>query len=359
MSDFLINLALRAAGVLRVASPEIPLAPWSEPPDPGLGLTELVQEEVAPRSPPPASHEGGTLPARPPLPVPERADVSAQPPIPGGQQKAHAPLRPAPPAPERIREVRTEHHEVVREAAPVPPIEVHETIREKEIVRERLVEREVNAEAPPPRPRIVAIPAAVPTTPRSLDVEPGSNEVVREVVLKAPVPMPQPTLSPAPPAEIVPTPRRTERVTELKPEELPGAFGKTLPRQRESPTPLAQVSPRPAVTVAKTASAEVHVPTKTASAKPLTPTEQTFVVTPREPVLRPALLPDAPWGPSADRTKAPAREKAVEVKIGSIEIRTAAPSPQPRTPEPASSSEPLEGFEAYRSVRRYSAWSRE
>jgi hypothetical protein len=360
VSDFLTNLALRAAGVVTVASPEIPPAPWSGPPDPAGGLEELVQEEVAPLSPSTEPREDHTPPGRPRLREAERVEVAAPTPIPD-ERKAQPHPRPAPTVPERIREVQTEHHGVVRESADVRPIEVHETIREKEIVREKVVERELSAEAPPPKPRIVSIPPAVPATPRRHDVEPVSNEVTREVVVKTPVPMPQPALLPAPPEEIVLPPRRTEPVAELTPQKPPAEDVKTLLRPRESTPPAARVAPPPpAVTVAaKTAAAEFRVPTKPAAAKPLAPSAQTPGVTPEEPVLRPAPLPEPVLGSSAERTKPPAREKAVEVRIGSIEIRTAAPVPQPKSPEPVSSREPLEGFEAYRSLRRYSAWFRE
>src|SRR5688572_3664252 len=144
VSDFLTNLALRAAGVLSVASPEIPAAPWSEPAEAGLEVKESVEEEPTPRSPATESREDGSRSDTRQPSAGERADVRPPSEIRGGPQKAEVPLRPAPAAPERIREVQTEHHEIVREAAPAPTIEVHETIREKEIVRETLVQRELN-----------------------------------------------------------------------------------------------------------------------------------------------------------------------------------------------------------------------
>jgi hypothetical protein len=359
VSDFLTNLALRAAGVLSVASPEIPAAPWSEPAEAGLEVKESVEEEPTPRSPATESREDGRRPdPRQPSPG-ERADVRPPSEIRGGPQKAEVPLRPAPAAPERIREVQTEHHEIVREAAPAPTIEVHETIREKEIVRETLVQRELNVEAPPPPAKIDARPTAVPNTPRGVYVEPLSSDIVREVSMQVPAP-PPPTLAPALPGEIAPTSRRTEGVTALKPQPPPpGEDWKTVPRPLENTVPPARVTPPPAPATPKRPLSEFHVPVKTAPAEPLLPRTGPPVVTPDEPVLRPAPLPDAPAALSADRTTVPAREKAVEVTIGSIEIRTAAPSPQPKPPEPAPSNEPLEGFDAYRSVRRYSAWFRE
>jgi len=375
VTDFLTNLALRAAGVTAVARPERSAPPSSETPELRLGLKESAQEEVTPRAVPTPSREDGRRPDTRPPAAPERADLAPQVAVPERPENGQAPLRPVPAALERIREVQTEHHEIVREAAPAPPIEVHETIREKEIVRETLVERELHVEAPPPPPRVLDRPAAVPGTTRGLEVEPVSEEVVRDVVKNTPVAARPPTLSPAPRAHIAPAPTRTERVSELAPEPPSGRDREMLPHERSDTVPPARVTapPKPltatppstapvtalpALVTANPASHEFQVPVKTAPLQPRLAKIEPPVVTAKEPVLRPAPLPDAPGTFSAERLTAP-RQKAVEVTIGSIEIRTAVPSPQPKTPEPARPHEPIEGFDGYKSVRRYSAWFRE
>jgi hypothetical protein len=371
VSDYLTNLALRAAGVLGVASPEMAAAPGSEVPEPGLGFDESVHEEATARAHP-ASHEDRQQPdTRRPL-VPERTGLAPQSAVLGGPSEAHVSPRQAPTTPGGIRDVHTEHHEIVREAAPTPTVEVHEIIREKEIVRETLIERELNIDTLPPPARVVPRPADAPLTPRGADVEAGSS-VVPDVVIAVPLPAPPPTVFPAPPADIAPA-LRTERADGLTPEPPPEERRQPRPHRPEKtvsparvtepsvmvtakPLSPARVTAPPLVTT-RPPSAAIDVPVQSTAAESLVPNTEPPVVQDREPVLRPTPPNDSPVARPAERVTAPPG-KAVEVTIGSIEIRTAAPSPPSKTPEPAPSHEPLEGFDAYRSVRRYSAWFRE
>ncbi len=348
MSNFLINLALRAAGVPNVASPDVSSLSWGEMPDPGLEIKELTQEETAPHPQVKASPQD--MPPPDPRPMAsERGDVAPQSATPASQPYANAPQPQPQVTPEQVREIQTEHHEIIREIAPAPPVEVREIIREREIVREKLVEREVRAEAPQPEERSIIVPNPIAPTPPILDLEPVSNEVIREVILQPSVQTPLPIITPSP--EITTPPRRSESVAELRPEEPRREDRKTSPQPRELTVPPARPAPQPEAMM--NVAPQSHTPTKEAHG-----------LTPNESVLRPAPL-DAPQIPSADEAKMSgrdktARDKAIEVKIGSIEIRAAAPPPQTRAPEPAAPpGEAIEGFEAYRSVRRYSAWFRE
>ena len=349
MSNFLINLALRAAGVPNVASPDVSSLSWGEMPDPGLEIKELTQEETAPYPQVKASPQDMPPPEPRPM-ASERGDVAPQ----SATPTIHAPPPQPQVTPKQVREIQTEHHEIIREIAPSPPVEVREIIHEREIVREKLVEREVRAEAPQPEERSIIVPnPIVPNpiapTPPILDLEPVSNEVIREVVVQPSVQTPLPIITPSP--ETTTPPRKSESVAELQPEELRREDRKSSPQLRELRTPPARPAPQPEAMM--NVAPQSHTPTKEAPA-----------VTPNESVLRPAPL-DAPQIPSTDEAKMSgrdktARDKTIEVKIGSIEIRAAAPSPQARTPEPATPpGEAIEGFEAYRSVRRYSAWFRE
>src|SRR5687767_1664148 len=186
-------------------------------PDPGLEINELAQEETAPR--PQVKAPPQDMPPHGPRPMaPERADFAQQSAIPSSQQQqAKAPPPRPQVTPDQVREIQTEHHEIIREIAPAPPVEVREIIREREIVREKLVEREVRAEALQPEERTVIVPAPVQPTPHIPDPEPVSNEVIREVVLQPSVQTPLPTITPAP--KITPPQRKSESVAELKPEE--------------------------------------------------------------------------------------------------------------------------------------------
>ena len=88
--------------------------------------------------------------------------------------------------------------------------------------------------------------------------------------------------------------------------------------------------------------------------------KEAAALTPKERVAPAELKPDAQQVASTPLPRVAGHDKTVEVKIGSIEIRAAAPPPPPKTPEPATHpGKPTEGFEAYRGVRQYSAWFRE
>lgn len=353
MSDFLINLALRAAGVAGIASPEIPASPLSELGDSSLKIPELVREEVASQPRAITSTEETELPVNQRPSATHRSDVSLPPQIPLEQHRAQIPLLKAQSPPERVREVLTDHREIVREAAPPTPSEVRESIREKEITREKTVEREVRIEALRPPERLATPQPSVPPTITRPEQAPIVNEIIREVVVQEP-PTTQvpPRLYPGPIAAIVAPPQRPEPIAEIRPEQGPPQDRKIAFQPRVMNVAPARPAPRPDAIVARPSASNLRTPQQESNAGPAA----------ADPVLRPAPQPEVPLTRSVAEAKGAAREKTVEVKIGSIEIRSSAPPPAPlaQAPEPAAGRvEAVEGFDAYRSVRRYSTWFRE
>jgi len=349
MSDFLVNLALRAAGVPAAASLKIS-APWNEPQpfrSDTPAMEETSQEQPA-LNPMIAPQDARHLTTHPPTALTERTQVA-----PRATETEAAPasppaFHPVPSVPEQIREIQTEHREIVREAALVPPLEVRETVREREIVREKVVEREVRAEAPPLNERPVVVPPAIqPPIVAPHDAEPTLRELIREVVVEKPTPSPPAMLAPAAPPEVRPPLRKNEAEREPVPE---------MAQEKERSVPT---KPR------KNDALELHPAKPSALPLPATPAQKSSVVQEERPVppavppvLRPAPLP--PVANASEAAPTQKSEKQVEVKIGTIEIRAAAPPPAPQAPEPvAARNQPVEGFDDYRAVRQYAAWFRE
>lgn len=351
MSDFLVNLALRAAGIPTVASLEV-TAPWNEP----LGLTpitadleEVVEERPAPK-PIASLRDDRGLDEHPQASSPERMDVA--PLAADSEVKPAAPpaIHLDSPVPERIREIPTERREIVREASTITPIEVRETVREREIVRERVVEREARVEAPHPKEKLIEIHPAIESleAPKP-DSEPALRDMIREVIVEKPPQLQPPAPRLATQTPISPTTRKSESGREPTLEAARQEERSAPPRPREiatQATPLGKQQAEPAPPATPTLKSE------TDGAKPhVSPTLL--------PGLRPAPAPESPIADTSDASKTRKPERSVEVKIGSIEIRAAAPPPALGAPEaPETPSQPVEGFEAYRSVRQYSAWFR-
>jgi hypothetical protein len=367
MSDFLVNLALRAAGIPTVVSVEVP-ASWNEAP----GLTpetpeieEIDQERLA-RKPIASLRDDRRSYDAPQAPPPERmgvAPLAANPLATDTEAKPAPPpaIHPDPSAPERIREIQAERREIVSEASPIPPIEIRETIREREIVREKVVEREARVETPHTKEKpIDAHPAIESFAAPKPDSEPALRDMIREVIIEKP-PHAQPQApKPATQTPISPKTRKSEAGREP-------AIETSLVVERIAP-------PRPQEIAAMTTPAGKQAE----PAPPAPPAMQSRPAPPANPILRsetvreaprvsptllpapqPAPAPESPVAGAPEASKPRKPEKSVEVKIGSIEIRAAAPPPAPAPPEPhAAPSQPVEGFEAYRSMRQYSAWFR-
>jgi hypothetical protein len=359
VSDFLINLALRAAGGLAVAAPERPVA-WHEPQEPGLIAEQALQVEAArpaeTAAPPSRERSASPAAATSPAPAPEPLEPHPAKPV---ERIAQPIPRPPSSTPERVTEIRTEHHDVVREPT-APPIEVRETIREtqKEIVRETLIEREVKGERPLPAPVVVHAPQP-PAVVRPAELERSSKEIVHDVVLNTPTPLRPGAPPSAEPRGPLLEPRKPERVTQVAARPPLSDARPPSPLAVDRPAPSRPALPSAATTPPPDAPAELRVAAQPTAPRPPAVTTPSSAATPKEPMLRPSPPPAIPIVPAAEGVRTSSREHPVEVRIGAIEIRTPAPPAPPRASEPAPRREPIEGFERYRSVRRYSAWFRE
>jgi len=368
MSDFLVNLALRAAGIPTAAGLGV-TAPRKEP----AGFTpidadlkEIELGSYAPKAIASPREDRGLDEYRQ-ASAPERTGAA---PLVTDPPATNAEAKPAPPPsihldspiPERILEIPTEGREIVSEVSTIAPIEVRETVREREIVREKVVEREARIEAPHSKEKTIEVhPAIEPVETPKPGPGPALRDMIREVVVEKPPQFqpPAPRLTPQTP--ISPTASKSE-----------AGWG---PMQEAAREEERSVPPRPREITALTTPSGKHAeppptPTpilisETEGAKPRV--SPTLPPAPRQaqaqespaPAPRPAPEPELPLSNTSDASKTPKPERSVEVKIGSIEIRAAAPLPAPVAPEPpAAPSQPVEGFEAYRSVRQYSAWFR-
>jgi hypothetical protein len=227
----------------------------------------------------------------------------------------------------------------------MPLVEVRETIHERETVLEKVVEREVRPE--PPRSVDKAATPAHPAAPEApkVEVHPARPQVLREVVHEvAAGPPPEKKLATARPRDATAPPEETA-AGKPRPEERPSPAITPAPleeRAAKAAPVLRHIEPeRPRPNQVKPAIAPKEIPATHATGPHLHPAPA------REP-------------PHAAVEKLQKRGPAVEVRIGTLEIRASAPAPPPSAPGPVAAAEaPLEDFAAYRSVRRYSAWFRE
>src|SRR4051812_30831792 len=122
MNDFLTNLALRAAGLPAVVEPAAP--PWWPQAEEASSAAETPEESVGRDEP---RERDGTAPVAIELAAPSPTPAPAPTPPSGPQGKANDPVVAEERAiPERVIEVRTEHHDVWSQAPGVsPPVEIH------------------------------------------------------------------------------------------------------------------------------------------------------------------------------------------------------------------------------------------
>jgi hypothetical protein len=366
MSDFLVNLALRGAGIPTAAGLGV-TAPRKEP----AGFTpidadleEIELESYAPKAIASPREDRGLDEYRH-VSAPERTDAT---PLVTDPPATNAEAKPAQPRsihldsaiPERIREIPAERREIVREVSTIAPIEVHETVREREIVREKVVEREARIEAPNLKERTIEVHHAIePVETPKPGSEPALRDMIREVVVEKPPQSQPPATKTALQTPISLTAsksdagesdagreptreaaREEERGVPPRPREIASLAAPLREQAEPAPEPIPNLK-------SETDVAKPHVsPTLPPATLPA-------------PAPRPAPAPESPVAEKSDASKIRKPERSVEVKIGSIEIRTAAPPPVPVAPEPpAAPSQPEEGFEAYRSLRQYSPWFR-
>lgn len=353
MSSYLVNLVLRGAGMMPAADrdrPEAAVTPartpdLQEPFDDPFANEEIVGPDV-----PSAIPQASAPDAHPVTPAKE---IQREVIVPREERAEPPSSEPRRPATQRI-EVRNEAP--ARPAPPLPPptIEVRETVREPQVIRERVIEKPVPQPTAPPES--VAhpareVPAALPTPPvpwppaAPLAPTPELKEVIREVVREAPVPLVRPAAqsnvlavmreaqTEKPDADAPHTPRPSARMQEAQP---------LSPR-----VPQSQVRPdaRPEPTQRGGPARPEEAPQTKAAEKPAR--------------LHPAAIPDAPI-PKPSETRSPQRETGVEVKIGALEIRAVTPPAPPPRPEPTPDyEEPVEELDAYRAIRQYGAWYRQ
>jgi hypothetical protein len=370
MSDFLVNLALRAAGIPTAAGPGV-TAPRKEPAEftpIDADLEEIEMESYAPKAIASPREDGGLDEYRQ-ASASERTGAA---PLVTDHPATNAEAKPAPPPsihldspiPERIREIPTERREIVREVSTIAPIEVRETVREREIVREKVVEREARIEAPHPKEKTIEVhPAIEPVETLKPDPGPALRDMIREVVVEKPPQFqpPAPRLTPQTPISstaskseagrepMIEAALEEERSVPPRPREITALTTPSGKHAEPPPTP----TPTP-ILISETDGAKPRVSPTLSPAPRQAQAQESPAQAPR-----PAPEPELPLANTSGASKTPKPERSVEVKIGSIEIRAAAPLPAPVAPEPpAAPSQPVEGFEAYRSVRQYSAWFR-
>lgn len=326
MSEFLVNLARRSAGVLApLGSPAAALAPAPA----GAAVT------AAP--PIPDGAEGGPSDGAAAEPLAEIVTLT------GGsadERRAHDDRDPrVAPAVAPVVQSRDTPGAVASRRAPAP-----------------------GGERSPGAPR----PARTSSQEPAHDVMPGDIETARHrsrpssparpvsdatrVVETAPVPATQ-SRSPGIPPAPAPTPRSA------------------APAVPAAPSPAVAPQPRaPSVPAVDHSGAEDNAPRRRSARPPGPPLSERQPATvapddespsaPPRPPLVPSVAAEALAAPSGvtspDRRQPEPRP--VQVRIGTIEIRAAAPAPPPAPAAPA--PVPATGFDDYARLRRYAGWPR-
>jgi hypothetical protein len=321
----------------------------------------------------------------------DRASAASDEPLELEQERAASVAPPAAasePPPVQPRESRTVIHDreviVDRRAAP-PPHErlhtetTHETVREREEIREHEIERI----APPPAPAQLAQSDAHPqpvSQPRPLLVQPIVIDNSKTIVEQLP--------TPAHTAESI-AQTQSDRVAERTTTEhhdhhhhaahvidkstpQPPPPNPTYPQPIAVPPPPTADRRLPTSRQPSQAPTTHHQPPIARAAQPPTPNHQpptrlanepaTSAEEPAPPVAPPRILvlPDltraaaAALPVAAASRIAAAPEPSLDVRIGTIEIRAAAPPPPPAPPPPVAPEPPQpSGFDDYVQLRSY------
>jgi hypothetical protein len=347
MSDFLQNLVLRAAGLPMTSTPEPRASPAAEP------LELAGEDEAAPVDEP--------VPAAPVRPERER-----QPEAPPGRPVVIEPEKAGVPEDviKQFGAVR-EPVAIAEEGGDVPvlppqavtPREERQplTVIEREVVRERVVETAGQMKETPPA---LVQPAVAPV------IVPRETIVERETLAGEPAALDVPEA--APPVVLQPIvveqtrtvvePVREERtIVETRVEHAaPTAVPVDAPEAVEEVAPRVVMQPRGGAT-APAQREERDVPVALA---PPTPATNAEVIEHEPPPPHTLVLPQPP-APQAQQQSASegARQPEIDIRIGTIEIRAAAPPPPSAPPAPSvniiRAPEPPSNFDAYTSLRNY------
>ena len=352
MSDFLQSLVLRAAGLPPAATPA-PRGASAQAPIEAGGLEEVAGEI-------PVERAAAQAPAEPQVRAPQRESVDAHGMTPMAAHGVDAADPTIPRAPEPLLHERRDLAPAAadeRERAPEPGIVTHEREIVREVVRESpesrdrqpIVEHQETIAQPLPAP--LSVPretvAARPAPPA-----PEAPRETPEPVLLQPIIVEQTKTIVEPVRErqtVVAT--HTEHTIETRAEERRGESRDETP-SAVVPTPRPERAPvigventQPPRTAQAAPAPEPRTPTATTSDEPLTAEPPPVLVQPKPPEPAPELAQAAAPQPT-------------EIRIGTIEIRAAAPppAPPPAAPPPVyvtRDAEPQSGFDDYARVRSY------
>ena len=345
MSTFLLNLALRGAGLAPVVA--LPAAPLSVAPV-QEEFEEVVEEQTARRTtaedprkeeresaqPPPDRTEHDQVQPREPPPA-EALRVPPRSPI---DLPVVLPAAPAQPPADAMRE------------EPAPALTPGERI--ERVVEKTTVERHTE--------RVISEPPAAPQLLQPPPPQPAAVTEIREITREV--------LRPAPPAPIIERPAHREQPVESQAVLEKDDAAPPVPKPK--PPAPAVVAPRP--DTSSPVPREQHPPEPSSERLEASPPQ---IGRQQRPLLQPRTLPDAqreqrerpmPFAlpraapPPASMTPAkppsPETEREISVHIGTIEIK--APPAPPPTPAPPASQQAVQDFSEYRALRSYGSWFR-
>lgn len=382
MSDFLVNLARRGAGLASHVAPQPPFS-LSFVPEVGAARTVSAPEARDEANAHPAS---ATTPPPAPLshlPTPLVSEVTAI--ESDSPSQLHTPPTPSlattpamtPPKPQTLASPAITLDVNAIHAAPSP-----KAGNEADAHPATKMISQMQASPPasgPPLTTVAPQPASLPHSPLHTPPPPGPTATEPDLPPQLHTPptpslatpieptarpgtqQPQPTRYPTPKPEIDPaatarlaSAKRTIRSSEHAPHDTPIRESKAV--RPQSAGRIAELARPPQNTEkigadqspAKASAGKKHPSIKVEPAAPAAEAANQVVIRPT-PVIEHPPVPLTPRPPAAAKPE----PRPVHVRIGTIEVRATTPSPPPPAPPPSSAPQ---GFDNYVSIRTYTSW---